>query len=93
VVSANPVSPLVPVVLARSFMIDGTVPAQLGDFSGVYATAVAGWAADNQVTLGPAAQAGARLVFDVTLYAQISGLNTPVLRLRSLQLALTDIAV
>ena len=62
-------------------------------FSGVFATALASWAAGNSVTLGPTAQAGAQFVFDITLYAQISGLNTPVLRLRTLQLALSDIAV
>lgn len=91
--SANPVSPLVPVVLARSFLIDGTQPDQLSDFSGVLATAAATWAAQNGVTLGPDAQAGAQFVFDITLYAEISGLNTPVLRLRTLQLSLRDIAV
>lgn len=91
--TANPVMPLVPVVLARSFVIDGSQPAQLSDFSGAFATAAAQWAADNAVTLGGQAQQGARFVFDITLYAQISGLNTPVLRLRNLQLALTDIAV
>ncbi|HET7234001.1 MAG TPA: hypothetical protein VFJ16_28575 [Longimicrobium sp.] len=93
VVSANPVSPVVPVSLARSFVIDGTRAAQLSDFSGLFATAIAQWAADNQVTLGPAAQGGSQFVFDITLYAQISGVNTPVLRLRTLWLALTAIAV
>jgi hypothetical protein len=93
VTSANPVSPLVPVSLARSFVIDGTDPAQLNDFSGLFATAVAQWASDNQVTLGPTAQSGSRFVFDITLYAELSGVNTPVLRLRTLQLALADIAV
>jgi hypothetical protein len=91
--SANPVSPLVPVVLARSFVIDGSQPDQLSAFSGAFAQAAAGWAAANEVTLGPTAQQGAQFVFDITLYAQISGLNTPVLRLRNLQLKLTDIAV
>ncbi|WP_420130415.1 hypothetical protein [Longimicrobium sp.] len=91
--SANPVMPLVPVALARSFVIDGTQPDQLSDFSGAFATAAAQWAESNAVTLGSQAQTGARFVFDITLYAQISGLNTPVLRLRNLQLALTDIAV
>ncbi|HEU4885759.1 MAG TPA: hypothetical protein VFT45_26220 [Longimicrobium sp.] len=91
--SLNPVSPLVPVVLARSFVIDGTQPDQLSGFSGAFATAAAGWAADNGVTLGTGAQAGSQFVFDITLYAQISGLNTPVLRLRNLQLALADIKV
>jgi hypothetical protein len=91
--SLNPVSPLVPVVLARSFVIDGTQPDQLSDFSGAFATAVAQWAGGNGITLGAGAQAGSQLVFDITLYAQISGLNTPVLRLRNLQLALSAIAV
>lgn len=91
--SLNPVSPLVPVVLARSFVIDGTQPDQLSSFSGAFATAAAGWAGENGITLGTGAQAGSQFVFDITLYAQISGLNTPVLRLRNLQLALTDIKV
>ena len=92
VVSANPVSPLVPVALARSFLIDATQPSQLSDFSGIYATAVANWAADNAITLGAGSLAGAQFVFDITLFAQLSGLNTPVLRLRNLQLKLTDVA-
>jgi hypothetical protein len=93
VVSANPVSPLVPVALARSFLIDATQPSQLSDFSGIYATAVANWAADNAIILGAGSLAGAQFVFDITLFAQLSGLNTPVLRLRNLQLKLTDVAV
>ncbi len=92
VVSANPVSPLVPVALARSFLIDATQPSQLSDFSSIYATAVANWAADNAITLGAGSLAGAQFVFDITLFAQLSGLNTPVLRLRNLQLKLTDVA-
>jgi hypothetical protein len=87
----GPVSPLVPVVLARSFLIDGSDPAQLGDFSSAFATAIAQWAAANDITLGPAAQPGAQFVFDLTLYAQLSGLNNPLLRLRNLQLKLTDV--
>ncbi|HYW09548.1 MAG TPA: hypothetical protein VE913_21480, partial [Longimicrobium sp.] len=91
--SANPVSPLVPVVLARSFVIDGTDAAQLADFAARFATAAAAWAEGNQIVLGPNARSGAQFVFDITLYAQISGLNTPVLRLRNLWLSLADIAV
>jgi hypothetical protein len=34
---------------------------------------------------------GGQFVFDVTLYAELSGVNTPVLRLRNLQLNTTDI--
>ena len=90
----NPISPLFPVVLARSFLIDGAQTAQLNDFSSLYAHAIATWSVNNQVTLGAASQlVGAQFVFDITLYAQLSGLNTPVLRLRNLQLKLTDIAV
>jgi hypothetical protein len=92
VISANPVRPLVPVVLARSFLIDGSQPAQLGAFSSLYATKVAQWAQNNAIAFGGAAQNGAQFVFDITLYAQLSGLNTPVLRLRNLFLKLTDIA-
>jgi large repetitive protein len=92
VVSANPISPLVPVVLARSFLIDGSDPAQLSDLSGLFAQAVAGWAASNDIKFGSDAQSGAQLVFDITLYAELSGLNTPVLRLRTLQLKTADVA-
>ena len=91
VISANPISPLLPVVLARSFLIDGSDPAQLSDLSGRYAQAVAGWAASNAIALGTDAQSGAQFVFDITLYAELSGLNTPVLRLRTLQLKTADI--
>jgi large repetitive protein len=93
VTSANPISPLVPVALARSFVIDGTRTDQIGDFSSVFATAAAGWAQGAGVALGPSALAGAQFVFDITLYAELSGLNTPVLRLRNLQLNLTDVAI
>jgi hypothetical protein len=34
---------------------------------------------------------GGQLIFDVTLFAQLSGNNRPLLRLRNLQLALTDV--
>jgi hypothetical protein len=34
---------------------------------------------------------GAMLVFDITLYAALAGVNTPVLRLGNLELKLTDI--
>ncbi len=90
----NPISPLFPVVLARSFLIDGAQTDQLNDFSGLYAHAIATWSFNNNIMFGAAAQpVGAQFVFDITLYAQLSGLNTPVLRLRNLQLKLTDIAV
>lgn len=93
VTSANPVAPLFPVVLARSFVIDATQSAQLNTFSSQFATAAATWAANNAVAFGTAAQTNAQFVFDITLYAQISGVNTPVLRLRNLQLKLSDITV
>ena len=58
-----------------------------------YATAIATWATDNKVVFGPGATPpGAMLVFDITLYAALAGVNTPVLRLGNLQLKLTDIA-
>ncbi|HMB90953.1 MAG TPA: hypothetical protein VKP65_08910, partial [Rhodothermales bacterium] len=91
VTSSNPVAPLFPVVLARSFLIDAAQQDQLSEFSSMYATAVAQWAEENEVAFGTDAQQEARFVFDITLYAQLSGLNTPVLRLRNLQLNLTDI--
>ncbi len=86
VTSANPVMPLVPIVLARSFVIDGSDLGQLGEFSALFADAITKWTSDNAIAFGGAGQAGAQLVFDLTLFAELSGLNTPVLRLRSLQL-------
>ncbi|WP_095088477.1 hypothetical protein [Mesorhizobium sophorae] len=86
------ISPLVPIVLARSFEIDGQQPAELGDFAALFAAAIAGWASKNSIVFGANAMpAGARLVFDITLYAALSGVNTPVLRFSNLQLKLTDI--
>ncbi|GLS22431.1 hypothetical protein GCM10007874_54490 [Labrys miyagiensis] len=86
------ISPLVPIVLARSFEIDGQQPAELGDFASIFAAAIAGWASDNSIVFGAGAvPAGAMLVFDITLYAALSGVNTPVLRFSNLQLKLTDI--
>jgi hypothetical protein len=91
VTSANPVMPLVPIVLARSFLIDGSDPAQLGEFSALFAEAITTWASANAIAFGAAAQAGAQLVFDLTLFAELSGVNTPVLRLRALQLKTVDV--
>ncbi len=86
------INPLIPVVLARSFDIDGHDPAQLGDFAALFADAIAGWAKDNAIVFGAnAVPAGASLVFDITLYAGLSGGNVPVLRFDNLQLNLTDI--
>lgn len=91
VASANPVQPLVPVTLARSFLIDGGDPAQLADLSDRYAGQVAAWAEAQQVAFGGNGLAGAQFVFDITLYAELSGLNTPLLRLRRLQLKTADV--
>jgi len=91
-VGPNPITPLVPVQLARSFQIDGSQPSQISDFASLYASAVTAWSQKNGVSFGADAQpSGAMLVFDITLYAELSSANTPVLRLRNLQLALTDI--
>jgi hypothetical protein len=89
--SANPVAPIVPVVLAPSFLIDGSDPAQLGAFAAQFANAIAAWTSSNGLGFGTAAQAGAQLVFDVTLFAELSGENLPVLRLRALQLSMADV--
>jgi hypothetical protein len=87
-----PITPRIPVVLARSFEIDGSQPSQISEFASLYSAAIQTWSANNQVTFGTnAAPAGGQFIFDITLYAQLSGLNTPVLRLRNLQLDLTDI--
>ncbi|MGA1797287.1 hypothetical protein VH567_00730 [Sphingomonas sp. 4RDLI-65] len=84
--------PLVPIVLARSFDIDGQDPAQLGDFATLFAQAIDQWASANAVAYGSGSEpAGAQLVFDTTLYAALSGVDTPVLRFTALTLALTDI--
>jgi large repetitive protein len=86
------ITPLVPIVLARSFDIDGHDEGQLGDFSTMFAAAIAGWASNNAIIFGPdATPAGARLVFDITLYAALSGADTPVLQFSNLQLKLTNI--
>ncbi len=86
------IAPLVPIVLARSFDIDGHDPAQLGDFSVLYAAAIDAWAGTNNIVYGASATpAGAMLVFDIMLYAALSGADTPVLRFSNLQLKLTDI--
>ncbi|QAY75870.1 hypothetical protein [Sphingosinicella sp. BN140058] len=85
-------SPLVPVVMARSFDIDGGDPAQLGDFASLFAQAIDAWATQNAIIYGSQSEPpGAKLVFDATLYAALSGVDTPVLRFTSLELALTDI--
>jgi hypothetical protein len=86
------ISPLVPVVMARSFDIDGQDAAALGSFATLFAAAIAGWAHDNGVMFGPKPTLQlAALRFDITLYAKLSGVNTPVLRLNNLQLKVTDI--
>lgn len=92
-IGSNPISPLLPIVLARSFVIDANQPSQLNDFSAQYATAIATWAANNNLVFGSQSQpSGAQLIFDITLYAQLSGVNTPVLRLRNLYLNFTDVS-
>jgi len=86
------INPLVPVVLARSFNIDGHQPAQIGDFSALFAEAIDTWARKNAIVYGSQAKPpGAMLIFDITLYAALSGADTPVLRFGNLQLKLTDI--
>ena len=86
------VSPLVPVVLARSFVVDASQPEQLSDFAQLFASAITEWSQSNGVVFGSTPQPqGGQLIFDITLYAQLSSLNTPVLRLRNLQLKLADI--
>jgi hypothetical protein len=88
----DPITPVVPVVLARSFDIDVSVPDQMETFASSFANAISSWAGANTVLFGAMAQpAGGQLIFDVTLFAQLSGNNRPLLRLRNLQLALTDV--
>lgn len=86
------INPLVPVVLARSFDINGQDPAQLGDFAALFAQAIDSWSTQNAIVYGIGAQpAGAQFVFDATLYAALSGTDTPVLNFSTLYLELTDI--
>jgi hypothetical protein len=86
------IRPLAPSKLARSFEIDGSQPDQIGDFAVLFAEAVTSWASANGIVFGPnATPPGAALVFDITLYAGLSGVNTPVLRFSNLELKLTDI--
>ena len=78
--------------MARSFDIDGQHSGQLGDFASLFSAAIAVWANDNGIVFGAKRNARRRLlVFDITLYAALSGGNTPVLRLGNLQLTLTDV--
>jgi hypothetical protein len=79
-------------VLARSFVVDASQPEQLSDFAQLFASAITEWSQSNGVVFGSTPQPqGGQLIFDITLYAQLSSLNTPVLRLRNLQLKLADI--
>jgi hypothetical protein len=65
----------------------------LSDFATQYASHIATWVQNNGLVFGSAAQpAEAQLLFDITLYAQLSGVNTPVLRLRNLYLNFTDVS-
>jgi hypothetical protein len=90
--NTNPIRPVVPVVLARSFLVDVVVPDGIEAFSVAFASAIVAWSQQNGVTFGANAQpAGGTFIFDVTLYAELSNTNAPVLRLSNLQLALTDI--
>jgi hypothetical protein len=91
--AANPLTPLIPVVFARSFdILDSEMADQVGAFSAQFASAIEAWTSANAITFGGASvPAGGQLIFDVTLFAQLSGNSKPLLRLRNLQLALTDI--
>jgi hypothetical protein len=88
---ADPISPLVPAVLARSFVIDASQPDQIGDFAQIFSEAITTWSTNTGITFGPSALPGAQFVFDITLFAELSGLTTPVLEFTNLQLALSGI--
>ena len=89
---ATSISPVFPVVLARSFEIDGADAAQIGQLAVLLSGHISNWASSNGIVFGSAAfPAGGQLIFDITLYAQLSGVNTPVLRLSNLQLNLADV--
>jgi hypothetical protein len=88
---ADPISPLVPVVLARSFVIDASQPDQIGDFAQIFSEAITAWSTNAGIAFGASALAGAQFVFDITLFAELSGLTTPVLEFTNLQLALSGI--
>lgn len=89
----DPMMPLVPVVFARSFDVqDADMQAQLGAFALAFSTAIQTWTTAQEIVFGPSATpAGGQLVFDVTLFAQLSQNSRPLLRLRNLQLALGDV--
>jgi hypothetical protein len=88
----SPILPLIPVVLARSFAIDVSQAGQIGSFASAYAGAIQAWASVNGILFGSSSKpTGGQLIFDVTLFAQLSGNNRPLLRLRNLQLALSDV--
>jgi hypothetical protein len=88
----HPIMPIIPVVLARSFVVDVTTDDAIAAFAKAFAEAIIAWTGPNGVTFGSGAQPeGGLLLFDVTLYAELSGANTPVLRLRNLYLMLSEI--
>jgi hypothetical protein len=91
-VPANPIWVTIPVALARSFDIDPQSE-QLKDFSQQYANFVNDWSSVRTITYGTESKQpkGSRFVFDITLYALLSGTNTPLLELANLQLKMTDI--
>jgi hypothetical protein len=89
----DPIVVSTPVLLARSFNIDVSKTAQLDDLVATLAAAISTWTEEQGVVFGSAAvPAAARLVFDITLYAELSGANTPVLRLSKLYLSSADVA-
>jgi|GEM_PF-2361484 len=85
----SPFAPRVPVVLARSFELqvnDGGAAIQ--EFSDEYAAGIEAWTTARSIALGTDDPPGVRLVFDITLYGQLSKTEIPVLRLRDLRLPL-----
>jgi hypothetical protein len=83
-----------PVVLARSFNIDVTTTDQLDDLVAALTGNISDWSQANGIVFGSAPiPSGGQLVFDITLYAELSGSNTPVLRLGYLYVSSSDIAL
>ncbi|MFT4926169.1 MAG: hypothetical protein ACI8WB_002267 [Phenylobacterium sp.] len=94
--------PLNPTILVRSFNVPNADQSKLltqwvGNTTDTdtssYARTLADWASKNGVQFGRnSTPQGARLIFDITLYSQLSDVKLPVLRLTDLQLSTADVA-
>lgn len=92
--------PLNPAMLVRSFNVPNTDQAAAltewvgsSSSSSTYAGAIADWVSGKGLVFGAdTTPQGNKLIFDITLYAQLSDSKLPVLRLSNLQLTIKDVA-